>query len=190
MQADVLYLVNLLSNSQADPTTIVQYYKDIVDDWSSKEFLTNADLLTISVQEEITLPLSVRSILQVIWDQRELGYLSLRELESLNPSWRTQKGAPTSYTDQAETAKTLALYPTPDLPSKPLGTTVEPLGKDYPVYSMVLMVTEGRQDVPTYLELPLALLILEQEMGRISDHTDLQFSQFAGDFGRFLLSLI
>lgn len=190
MQADVLNLVNLLSNSRADPTTSLQYYKDIIDDWAPKEYLTNADLLSISTQEEITLPLSVRSILQVIWDNRELGYLSLRELESLNPSWRTQKGTPTSYTDQAETAKTLALYPTPNLPSKPLGISVEPLGKDYPVYSMVLMVTEGRQDVPPYLELPLALLILEQEMGRISDHTDLQFSQFAGDFARFLLSLI
>lgn len=191
-KATVLGLVDLLSNNIADDTVTPGLYADIVFDWGSQPILTNATLISLSAKaEEFQLPPQVLNVLSIIWDQRELGKLTLREVEALNPSWRNKIGSPNSFVEQAETAKTLALYPTPFMPSGPnLAITGEPLGADYPLYSIVLMNTETRDDVPVYLELPLALLIIEREFTRESDHRDLDFAQIAGDFGRWLLSLI
>lgn len=192
MKADVLALVDLLSNTLADPTVTPDLYSDIVFDWGSQPILTQATLISLTAKsEEFNLPPQVLDVLAVIWDQRELGKLRLREVEALNPSWRNQVGTPNSYIDQAETAKVLALYPAPFMPSGP-NTAVhgEPLGQDYPLYSVVLLNTETRQDVMPYLELPLALLILEREFIRESNHRDEDFAMMAGDFGRFLLNCV
>jgi hypothetical protein len=191
-QATVLALVSLLSNNIADPAVTPGLYSDVVFDWGSQPILTNGTLISLTAKaEEFQLPPQVLNVLLIIWDERELGKLTLREVEALNPSWRNKIGTPNSFIEQAETAKTLALYPTPFMPSAPnLVVTGQPFGQDFPLYSVVLLNTETRQDVPVYLELPLALLIIEREFIRESDHKDADFAQIAGDFGRWLLDLI
>ena len=190
--ADTLALVDLLSNGMADDTVTPGLYADIIFDWGSEPILTQGTLISLTMREtEFNLPPQVLNVLGVIWDQRELGKLRLREVEALNPSWRSKIGTPNSYIEQAETAKTLALYPIPFQASGPnTAPHGEPLGQDYPLYSVVLINTETRQNVMYYLELPLALLILEREFIRESDHRDEDFAGVAGDFGRFLLNCI
>lgn len=191
-EADVLYLVNLLSNGQADPTVTPDLYFDIVAQWGDgPELLTNASQVAINPTTEFQIPSSIINVIGMIYDDRELGELTLRELEMLNPEWRNATGKPSSYTNVAESAKTFALYPTPRVATSPmLGVSGEPLGADYPTNSIAVIHTEQRQDVMYYLELPLALLILEREFSRESDHRDTDFAQLAGDFGRALLTIL
>ena len=108
--ADVLSLVDLLSNGMADDTVTPALYSDIIFDWGSDPILTQGTLISLTMKErEFNLPTQVLDVLGVIWDQRELGKLRLREVEALNPSWRTAVGTPSSFIEQAETAKTQAL---------------------------------------------------------------------------------
>jgi hypothetical protein len=185
-KADVLSLVDTLSNFQADATLTSTIYDEVVDELGPANVITNTTLISINDVTEFVLPTQVRNVIGVIWDNQELGKLSLRELEALDPLWRQKRGKPNSFTDQAETAKTLAFYPTPAVPTGSGSGT----GATYPPYSVVTINSEYRADVPVYLELILACLVLEREFIRESDHRDPDFSTLWGQFGDILLSII
>lgn len=191
MKADVLALVDLLSNSTADPTIAATLYDDLVESWAPLGILTNAVRGSMNAGDATTdLPPNILSVLAFVWDSTQLGLLELRELEALDPGWRNRPGSPSSFTIDTINARRLALYPQPALPSGPdLGIFGEPLGRDYPVYSTVFIGAERRADVPPQYELPLALLILQREFSRESDHTDTDFAQLAGQMGAQLLSM-
>lgn len=190
-QNDVLGLVSTLSGGQADATLAAQFYGEIVDSWGAANYLSNATLITQTATEEFTLPAPVRNVMGVIFDDSELGYLSLRELEALDPLWRNTKGPkPVAWTSEGESAKTLALYPTPVVAAAAPGGVPDPLGTDYPPYSIVLIHSESRTNVPVYFELPLALLILEREYARESDHADIELAAAFGETGRLLLGMV
>ena len=173
-QADVLNLVTLLSNGTADPNTPVNLYADIVNSWAAQRILTNAvtgETVTAG-QFSYTLDTSQLSVLAFIYNGTQLGYLPLRELEALDYGWRLRKGRPRSYTTETETARTLDFYPTPAETG-----------------DIVVIGTQGRANVPVQFELPLALLILEREFLRESDHTDVEFAKLCGRMGNDLLTL-
>lgn len=193
MKGDVLALVQALSVGQADATLADRYYQEVIDQWGPSFRLSDAALITLSAAAgEFTLPDDFRTLRALIWDETELGHLTLRELESLDPEWRLRKGSPTSWTDEAEPAKTISLYPSPFTKSDPFTgfPPGPPLGSSYPLYSVVAIGSETRQDVPQYFELPLALLILEREYLRESPHKDLELASAWGDVGRLLLSMV
>lgn len=192
MKADVLNLVNLLSGGTADTNVTPGIYDDIVKGWASSNILTNAYLQPVAAPGQPTHDLApnLLTIQTFIWDNREVRELSLRDVESLDPGWRNRTGTPHSYVIETESARTLRLYPAPKLPSDPnLGNYGEPLGRDYPAYSTVMIGAETRVDVPVQYELPLALLILQREMSRESDHMDMEFATLAGQMGGTLLSM-
>lgn len=182
MKADVLALVQMLGNNQPDGTTISALYDEIVNEWGARNFfISNATLIaTTQANTEFTLPDPIRNVGGVVWDDTILSNLTLRELEALNPEWRTESGTPTAFTAETETAKVLALYPSPFGASSSPGATPDPLGVGYPTYNAVVFHSEFRVDVPSYWELILALYILEREFIRESDHKDEVFAQYCG----------
>jgi len=191
-KANVLALAQTIGGNFTDAVAIDKFYTEIVNAWAATPgFLTNATLVQVPAANRFTFAGSIIELRAVIWDQTELSKLTLREVESLNPEWRNEKGAPRAYILEGETTKTVALYPAPAIPAQAFtGGGGEPLGADYPTYSVVLIHTEVRTDVLVYLELPLALLIVEREFIRESDHRDAAFATAAGDFGRALLQLV
>lgn len=190
MQADVLALVQALSVGQADPILAAQFYSQIVDSWSDKFYLSTANVLTLpSTATEFTMPPEMLALKGIIWDNTELGYCSLRELESLDPEWRNREGNPIAYNNDVGPAKTIALYPSPWTKSDPF-TGGDPLGAAYPTYSVVLIGSESRNDVPVYYELPLALLILERLYQYESVYKDAELAMMWGEVGRLFLSMV
>jgi len=188
---EVLALVDLLSNGQADDAVAPQLYDDIVQSWAALGILTVAITESMTAgQRTLTLNPFQLTVDRFIYDNLELGQLALRELESLDPGWRNRRGTPHSYTIEALPARVLALYPAPLLASLPdLGTFGEPLGRDFPPYTAVIIGSEYRQAVPIQFELPLALLIMEREFSRESDHTDIEFAAWCKKLGGDLLKM-
>jgi len=122
-----------------------------------------------------------------------LSQLTLRELEALNPGWRNVVGSPIAYTPEAETVKTIEVYPTP-FTTSPAIVPVHglPTGQDYvgtPGNGLSIH-SENRTDATPYLTLPIALKVLAREYTRESGHQDFAFATLAGQLGDMLLEML
>ena len=80
MKADVLALVQLVSNNQADPSVTPAIYDEVVNAMGARPIITNATLAQVAAgQTEFSFPAdTILSVLGLIFDQRELGKLRLR----------------------------------------------------------------------------------------------------------------
>jgi hypothetical protein len=97
----------------------------------------------------------------------------LRELEVLNSGWRNAVGTPIAYTLEAEAVQTAELYPAP-----------------YTTSPATAIYVENRTNVLPILTLPVALLVLQREFSRQSDHVDPDFAALCGTLGQLLLDLL
>lgn len=175
-QADVQTLVNLLSNGQADTGIFASLYSDVVNTLGPRRWHTTT--ATVSVTKGtplITLPSSLLNLIKIIYDGKACSLLELREVEVLNSGWRNAVGYPIAYIEQAESAQTVELYPAPYTNSPPSATAI---------------YVENRTNVLPILTLPVALLVLQREFVRESDHTDVQFGNLCGMLGQLLLQML
>jgi hypothetical protein len=193
MRADVLALVQLLSNNAADAALINSFYDEMVIELARQQWLTNASLLTFTLgSTTVNLPGNAVEILDIIYDNTVLTELSLSDLKMIfGENWRSRKGYTRAYTLEAESKKTIEVCPAPlEAASAVIPVHGLPTGWDYPTYNGVIINSETRNDVPVYLELPLALMIIEREYMRESDHQDLAFAIAAGGLANILLEMM
>ena len=193
MRADVLALVQLLANNAADAALINSFYDEMVIALAEQRWLTQASLLTFTKgATSVNLPGNAIEILDLFYDNTPLTELSLEDLKMVfGESWRNQKGYPRAYTLESETKKSMEVCPAPQFPASPvIPIHGLPIGWDYPTYNGVIINSETRNDVPVYLELPLALMILEREYTRESDHQDLVLAGAAGALAALLLGMM
>ena len=61
---------------------------------------------------------------------------------------------------------------------------------DYPSDGIGVIYTEARDDLPVWLELPVALLVVAREMARESAHRDPEFSQACALVGAMVLQFV
>ena len=179
-QATVLALVAELSNGQADLNLASGFYTDAVNELADRHFLTTTALANyLNGGTEVPLPRDLRSLLGVIYQDRQVDEMTLRELEHVDSRWRERLGKPRGFTRETETAKTIALYPTPDvdaaLPAGPLPV----LGAGYPQFNGVVFYSGYRDPIPQQLELITVFWILAREYSRESDHQDGAMAAFA-----------
>lgn len=191
-KATVLNLVQQLSNGMADPTTSERLYREVVFDLGREEWLSNFTKVAIAVGGgSITMPSQVIKPVAMFYDDEQLGELTLKQAQYLNESWRDESGVPHSYVFDGETRKNFRLFPYPLVASKPfVFIHGAPLGQDFPAYAVEVACMETRTDVLFQMELPVALLVLEKEFQRESDHRDDNFAQAAGDMGRIFLEMV
>lgn len=191
-QTDVLALVATLSANQADPTTSLGYYLDEVEDLGSANWHTTAQPVTVTAgSDAVTLPDTMLNLLSFIYDDDVLEDVGLRELESLRIGWRNEPGRPIAFTRQGTTAKTLELFPVPNLTPTPIIPLHGlPTGEDYEPGNAIAIVSEFRADALEYLTLPLALRVLYREYSRTSDHTDVNFAELCKQAADVLLGLL
>lgn len=184
-KTDTLNLVALLSNGMADAIASESFYNDTMVELAQEDWTTNAIIvaLTKGKSEKDLSGTAFVNLKGFIYDDSEIDLASQTEIESIDSEWRDAVGRTTSYIIEDGNVKTIALYPAPDLPSNPdLGLYGEPLGLDYPTYSGVLFYSYPALDPlqpQYYLELIIALRVLNREFTRESDHIDSEFATVA-----------
>src|SRR6266852_1188488 len=141
-KVDTLALVTFLSSGTYDPSTTDRYYNDTMIELAGENWTCDAQAFAVTPgQTEInlgTILINVVNLLALIYDDREIDEIPLRQLEMLDPYCRDSRGITTSYTEEDVSKKTVALYPTPDRPSTPLGGRfVNPLDGDYATYNAI-----------------------------------------------------
>lgn len=193
MKADVLALVNDLSGGLADPVMTEAYYREVVIDLGQREnLLVQVSLIDHGIDlGNYDSPDATLKLLSVFYDDTELGKESQGTIESVDRFWRERNGRPQAFITDTEGDQRFRVWPMPDVPSHlfafPTGSV---FGADYPAEALGVIHTENRRDVPSWIELPVALLVLAREMARESDHTDLGFAKLCQDAGMKLLDLV
>jgi hypothetical protein len=172
--ASVQTLTELLSNNQMDQTLFAGYFNFVMATREIARFHTTTASVTYSeATTAVNLPSTLLNLLTLIYDDTMLSDLGLREIESLNPGWRNTIGNPVGFTRQAENVKVVEVFPAP--PTANTGLTV---------------YEQFATDCLPYLILPIALLVLEREYLRESDHMDTAFAAMCGTIGRALADLL
>lgn len=191
-KATVLTLVSDLTLGAADATAADRYYDRVVEDLARFPWMTAMSLIPVTKgTSQYTLETTQVKILAMFYDARQLGKLTLAQAEGLNRYWRNEVGQPHSYVVEDEAQKTFRLYPSPDLDSKPQSfPNSQPFGIDFPAYTIVLLHTETRTDVPAWLELPVALEVAAREMERESSHRDVEWATQARAMADALFSMV
>lgn len=191
-KADVLQLVSDLSNGLADATLAERYYREAVFDLGKQGWLTQATLVPATAGTgSYSFPAGAIELLALFYDDDQLDALYLRELEWIRSDWRDAHGSPVGYVRQDENDKTFRLYPIPDTSSKDfIFLFGSPLGLDYPEYSLAVVHTETRDDLPAWLELPVTFRILELEFERESSHRDPVFAKLCGELSKLLFVMV
>lgn len=192
MKADVLALVQTFAAQQADAQAIDRYYTDIVRDLATHQWLTNATLVpAITGTAEYLMSPPIVAVMDVIYDNSCLDLASLRVVETVDVDWRNRRGRPIAYVVEQEPADTIRLYPAPDGPSGPfIWLHGSPSGLDYPADAVCVFHTETREDVPAWLEVPIALRVCALEFERESNHRDPVFAKACDRLSTFLLQVV
>ena len=189
MKADVLQLVQDLSTNMADPVTCDRYYRDVVIDLGQRELLTTFTLIQHGIDlGNYDAPDSTLKILAVLYGDTQLSGESQKTIESVDPFWRQALGFPAAFVTETEGDMRFYLYPTPDAPSQDFSFVHgAPMGADFPANAIGIIFNELRTDLPVWLELPVALLILAREFNRESTHRDPAYAKACEDIGMGLL---
>ena len=189
-KADCLALVTLLSNGEADSTLASAFYDEEVaflSDWH-----TVATPVTFTANStQITFDPNMLNLIQLIYDNDVLSNLGLREIESIKAGWRNYYGRPVAFTLQSELTKTAEVFPVPQLTSPPIVPVHGlPVGQDFAPGNGIAIYSHQVTDILPYLNLPIALKILEHEYSRESAHMNPDFAQAAGSLGKALLEAL
>ncbi len=185
-KAEVLNLVRVLSNEQADLALCDRFYDEVVLDLGKMPILITASIVPLdqdaassptSPESSYVLPENAIEALQFVYDDRMLQFATDRELGMFSRLWRSIVGTPQAVYRGDIGSRRFRLVPLPDRPSEPfIFIFGMPMDAAYPQYSVVVFHTDNRQVVPIYLELPIAFFILGREFSRSSDHQDLAFA--------------
>lgn len=192
-KAAVLALVNDLSYAQADATTVDRYYAEVVQDLTRRGAVVTITLVdVVAGTATYSPPDEAIDVLGVYYDDRVLSRATPRELEwSYGRHWRDVRGSPVAYVEVDETEQAFRLVPVPDHASKPASFIGgSPFGVDYPEGTLALIVTERREDLPEWFDLPLALLVCAREFARESNHRDGGFAQACGSLADAMLAML
>ena len=190
-QANILTLVAELSNNQANQTLCAGFYTDAINEIADKRFLTTTALANwVEGQTEYPLPnpSTFRDLIAIVYNDFQIDEMTLRQLEHVDARWRERLGKPRGFTRETETAKTVALYPTPDVNAKAYSSGPM-FGSGYPQFNGVIFYSQYRDPVPQQLELIIVFWILAREYGRESDHQNADWVTFASNMVALLYEM-
>lgn len=191
-KASVVALALELSQGQGSPTNLDQLYDDIVVDVAQRSLFNVLETMpAVAGTATYQRPDRIAEVLGLFYDDTMLSLVTLRELEAVNPQWRDHAGRPVAYLIEDLSHETFQLYPVPVTGSTPvIPVHGAPFGLDYPSDTIVVLGSEKRQDMPEWMDLPLALLLLSREFGRPSQHTDKVFAGACRTLGALLMLMV
>lgn len=175
-KTNVLVLVGDLSLNLAEQAECDRLYDEIVTQLGMDErnWVTNRTTTVVAPGiATVALAETIIHILGVEADGQFLSRETQRTLQLGNLDWRVRFGPFSGYVVEGEDERTLRLTP-----AASVGATIS------------VLHTERRTDMPAYLDLPLALLVLGREFERESNHRDAGFSAICEATGKYLLDYI
>ena len=161
-KATVLTLVTTLSLGQDDAAETAIFYDEIVREIGFLEVLTGTETIAVSAGTAVynVAPDTIRSI---EFHSQNSGFLTKADGKGLGSlfgaDWRNRTGTPIGVSMDYEDDDSFRLVPSPNTDD-----------------TLTLIRTERRDDVPTWLELPIVFEILSREFSRESDHQDVELS--------------
>jgi hypothetical protein len=188
--ADVLDLMTQIAGVEIQSPQINDYYVDVGKDLAHHAVFCLATLQTTTAgTAEYTLDPSTVEVLVVLYGTGMLVHATMVELEQASFTWRDTTGTPIVYNDEELSKHIIRLYPNPTLSSGALNfPTGTPLGTDFPARALAVICSQIRVDYPTWMDLPLALLISSLEFNRDSDHKNPTFVDACKGLGELLLT--
>lgn len=191
-KTNVLTLVTDFSIEQEDASSVDAFYNDTLQDVAQLELMTGIRLIEVTGgTPTYTIPDDIVMILGMFYDDIILGEADVETLKTYAADWQAVKGTPMAYTTKQETKKTFRLFPEPVVSSRNFSFILgAPLGQDFPEYSVGVIHTETRDDRDNWLDIPIALRVLEKEFNRESDHQDLEFVRQVKIFADLLFGAV
>jgi len=199
-QATVLAWVDAISGDRADGTPLAQraattsLYAEVATLLAREGWIANVALLPTTAGTAVYFPSSETvEVLGAFFDDRALARGRVDELRWTATQWRDVRGEPLVWIQDQETTDSFRLMPTPDVGSAAFtydaGTGTH-LGVGFPPNALGVFFAESRIDLPAWLDLPVALLVLAREFSRESDHRDPAFAGTCEQLGRILLAMV
>ena len=134
-----------------------------------------------------TIPDDVVKIQEMFYDSSIIPQSTVSSLNALDQEWRDQRGRPIAHVVEEETTKQFRLYPNPDTNSKDfIFLFGEPLGRDFPEYSVGIVHTEIRDNNPDWLDYIIGLKVIAKEHQKDSDIVDPQFASLCDQLADLL----
>jgi hypothetical protein len=192
VKEDVLALAQALANMQASPTTLDQMYDDAMLDVAGQALFNVVELVAATPGQAVyPRPLGMTDILTVFYDDSMLSLVTLRELEATHPDWRSRQGRPVAWLIEDQSNDEFRLYPAPlRAPDPVIPLHGAPFGLDYPRDTIAVLGSQARRDLPDWLDLPLAFLVVAREFSRASPHADKAFSAVCRQLGGLYLGMV
>lgn len=191
-KASVLALASQLANMQGSDTNLDQFYEDAVMDVARQAMFNVLEIIpTHEGQSVYVRPERTVALLGLFYDDTMLSLVTLRELEATTPDWRERLGVPVAYFIEDVSHVAFGVYPTPVAPGDPvIPVHGAPFGLDYPAGTLAVLASDKLHDMPEWMDLPLALIVLAREFSRPSPHMDKVFAGACRNLGTLLLSMV
>ena len=188
-KSNVISFVDSMSLDGNNASSTDTFYDDTIKDMSQLPLFTNVRLIAATKgTNQYTIPDDVVNIHEMFYDSSVVPRSSIQTLNTLNQEWRDESGPPVAYAVEEETSKQFRLYPTPDVNSKDfIFLFGEPLGRDFPEYSVGLVHTEIRDDNPDWLDLILSFKVLAKEHQKDSAIVDTNFASLCDQMADSLM---
>jgi len=180
--------VDSMSLDQNNASTTDTFYNDVVKDLSQADLFTNVRLISITKgTTQYTIPDDVVKIQEMFYDSSIIPQSTVSSLNALDQEWRDQRGRPIAHVVEEETTKQFRLYKNPDINSKDfIFLFGEPLGRDFPEYSVGIVHTEIRDNNPDWLDYIIGLKVIAKEHQKDSDIVDPQFASLCDQLADLL----
>lgn len=192
MKTGVLGLAQDLANQQAAPLPLDQMYDDAMFDVASQAVFNAVDFVAATPGQAVyARPPDATDILAVFYDDTMLSLVTLRELETIRPAWRAWSGRPVAWLIEDQSNDEFRLFPSPVTTPDPLIPLYgAPFGLDYPRDTIAVLASQRRTDLPDWMDLPLALMVVAREYARPSPHADKVLAGAARQLAALFLGMV
>lgn len=178
-KADIISLAKITGNGQLDTSpTIDASYEHILAGLANAGVWNRVFDHTFEEDEStFQLPEGFVRLVAAVAEGRSIPIVREATLNyKFGPAWRSAKGAPETIVVEHESTRTVRIGPIPDGPF-----TIR-------FFYVAMLEEDGTLiEPPSWLTLPLSLLVVEREFSLESACQDLQLSSLTGELGRKLL---
>lgn len=174
-KATTLTLISDLGLSDVDGTETDRLYDDVVRELGYQEVVTAIGTVAVTAgTATYNPPTNTLEILEIENLQGIVDKMSIHSLQGIfGVMWRDQSGVPLMWTEDDQSDKAIRLVPNPDI-----NDTLQVINVQY------------RTDLPSWLEMPIALEVLYREYIRESNHQDIEFAKLCRKMAKLWFTLV